>query len=110
MLQKFLTRAIRCEIANLDSDYRVVWIPDSRTEEQRAYRAAVDDLKHAKQCLSSMLLHHGYVWDEKTPTGKLKKASGREHDAWLSGISFNETNHPLPLCFIASYKNAVIPN
>ena len=87
-------RAIRREIANPDSDYSVVWVPDKRTEGQRelvrSYRVAVDDLKRAKQRLSSMLLRHGYVWDERTPTGRLKKASGRAYDRWLDGIGFDD--------------------
>ena len=87
-------RAIRREIANPDSGYSVVWVPDERTEADRdlvrCYRVAVDAAKQAKQRLLMFLLRHGHVWDEKTKAGKPKKAWTRDFERWLDSISFAE--------------------
>ena len=87
-------RAIRREIANPDSGYSVVWVPDERTEAERdlvrCYRVAVDAAKQAKQRLLMFLLRHGHVWDEKTKTGKPKKAWTRGFEKWLDSIGFAE--------------------
>lgn len=87
-------RSIRREIANPDSDYSVVWVPDERTEAERdlcrAYRSAVDECKRARQRLRMFLLRHGHVWDERTRTGGRKKAWTRDFERWLDSISFDE--------------------
>ena len=87
-------RAIRREIANPDSGYSVVWVPDEKTEAERdlvrCYRVAVDTAKHAKQRLLMFLLRHGHVWDERTKSGKPKKAWTRDFGRWLDSISFAE--------------------
>ena len=58
-------RAIRREIANPDSGYSVVWVPDEKTEADRdlvrCYRVAVDAAKQAKQRLLMFLLRHGKI-------------------------------------------------
>ena len=91
---KLDARAIRREIANPDPGYSVVWVPDEKTEAERdlvrCYRVAVDAAKHAKQRLLSFLLRHGHVWDERTRTGRLKKAWTRDFGRWLDSISFSE--------------------
>lgn len=87
-------RSIRREIANPDSDYSVVWVPDERTEAERdlcrAYRCSVDELRRARQRLRMFLLRHGHVWDERTRTGRRKKAWTRDFERWLDSISFDE--------------------
>ena len=87
-------RSIRREIANPDSDYSVVWVPDERTEAERdlcrAYRTAVDTCKRARQRLRMFLMRHGHVWNERTATGRLKKAWTRDFERWLDSISFDE--------------------
>ncbi len=87
-------RAIRREIANPDSGYSVVWVPDEKTEAERdlarCHRVAVDGAKHAKQRLLSFLLRHGHVWDERTRTGRPKKAWTRDFERWLDSIGFAE--------------------
>ncbi len=87
-------RAIRREIANPDSGYSVVWVPDEKTEAERdlarCYRVAVDAAKHARQRLLMFLLRHGHVWDERTKTGRRRKAWTRDFGRWLDSISFAE--------------------
>ena len=87
-------RAIRREIANPDSGYSVVWVPDEKTEAERdlvrCYRVAVDAAKRAKQRLLMFLLRHGHVWDERTGAGRPKKAWTRDFEKWLDSISFAE--------------------
>ncbi len=91
---KLDARAIRREVANPDAGYSVVWVPDERTEAERdlvrCYRVAVERAKRAKQCLLMFLLRHGFVWNEKTKTGRPKKAWTRDFEKWLDGISFAE--------------------
>lgn len=91
---KLDARAIRREIANPDSAHSVVWIPDERTEAERdlvrCYRVAVDSAKQAKQRLLMFLMRRGLVWNERTKSGKPKKAWTREFEGWLDSISFAE--------------------
>ena len=84
-------RAIRREIANPDSGYSAVWVPDEKTEAERdlvrAYRVAVDNVKHAKQRAEMFLLRHGHVWDERAKSGNLKKTWTRAYERWLDSAS-----------------------
>ena len=65
---KLDARAIRREVANPDSGYSVVWVPDEKTEAERdlvrCRRVAVDAAKHAKQRLLMFLQRHGHVWND----------------------------------------------
>lgn len=101
-------RAIRREIANPDSGYSVVWVPDEKTEAERdlvrCYRVAVDSAKHAKQRLLMFLLRHGFVWDEKTRSGRPKKPWTRDHERWLDSISLPEPSAERTL---AAYRRQV---
>lgn len=101
-------RAIRREIANPDPDYSVVWIPDEKTEAERdllrCYRAAVDNVKHAKQRAEMFLLRHGFVWNERTRSGALKKTWTRGYEEWLASISFDE---PAAERAFAAYRRQV---
>ena len=105
---KLDARAIRREIANPDSSYSVVWVPDEKAEAERdlvrAYRVAVDAAKQAKQRLAMFLLRHGFVWNEKTKTGRPKKAWTRDFEKWLDGISFAE---PAAEKAFAAYRRQV---
>ena len=87
-------RAIRREIANPDSGYSAVWVPDEKTEAERdlvrAYRVAVDNVKHAKQRAEMFLLRHGHVWNERAKSGNLKKTWTRDYERWLDSIGFDE--------------------
>lgn len=105
---KLDARAIRREIANPDSGYSVVWIPDEKTEAERdllrCYHVAVDDAKRAKQRLLMFLQRHGHVWNEKTKTGNLKKAWTRDFERWLDSIRFAEPSAERAL---AAYRRQV---
>ena len=87
-------RAIRREIANPDSGYSAVWVPDEKTEAERdlarCHRAAADAVKRAKQRAEMFLLRHGHVWDERTKSGNLKKTWTRGYERWLDSIGFAE--------------------
>lgn len=53
-----------------------VWIPDDECEAARDLARALEDAREevarSKQLLSKFLLRHGYVFDERTPTGRRK--------------------------------------
>lgn len=101
-------RAIRREIANPDRQYSVVWVPDEKTEAERdlvrCHRVAVDAAKHAKQRLLMFLQRHGHVWNEKTASGRPKKAWTREFEKWLDSISFGERSAEMAF---AAYRRQV---
>ena len=105
---KLDARAIRREIANPDSGYSVVWIPDEKTEAERdlvrCYRVAADVVKQAKQRMEMFLLRHGYVWNERTKSGNLKKTWTRAYKQWLDSIGFDE---PSAEKAFASYRRQV---
>jgi transposase len=71
-----------------------VWVPDSECEAARDLaRARADAMsagKRSKQQLTALLLRHGYVWDEKTPTGKRKTTWSSAHLNWIKGIDLGE--------------------
>ena len=75
--------------------YSCVWIPDEQTESVRAllrlrYRMA-DDVKAAKNAISSFLLLRGRCWNKRSPkTGKLKTTWGKEFRQWLASMAFDE--------------------
>ncbi len=87
-------RAIRREAANPDRGYHAVWVPDEATEGLRdlvrCYAVAADGAKRAKQRLLMFLQRHGHVWDERTKTGRRKKAWTRDFERWLDSISLGE--------------------
>ena len=91
---KLDAETIRAAIANPCSKHTCVWIPTEEQEGERElvrlYSRARDDAKRAKQELTSFLLRHGRVWNERTGTGRPKKPSGRAYEAWLNSISFED--------------------
>lgn len=90
-------RAIRREICNPDRGYSVVWVPSEQLEADRnlvrAYRVATDAVKRAKQRLEMFLLENGFVWNERTKRGNLRKTWTRAYEKWLCGISFKEASN-----------------
>jgi transposase len=74
--------------------YTTVWVPDPFCEAARDLartRAdATDAAKRSKQQLSALLLRHGYVWNEKTASGRRKKTWGGEFWSWVEHISLGE--------------------
>ena len=71
-----------------------VWVPDDECEAARdltrALEDARDDLSRSKQRLSKFLLRHGFVFDERTPTGRRKGNWTRAHWSWIESIRFAE--------------------
>lgn len=89
---KLDAKAILREISNPMPRHSCIYIPTQAEEGlrdiSRIYTRAKDDAKRTKQELRSFLLRHGYVWNNKTKTGRLQKPTGRAYNAWLSQISF----------------------
>lgn len=85
---------LRAALLNPASKHTTVWLPtkeqEGRRELSRLSSSVRDELKRKKQALISFLLRHGFVWCEKTKTGRPKQPKGRAWDAWLSSISFND--------------------
>ena len=71
-----------------------VWVPDDECEAARdltrALEDARDDLSRSKQRLSKFLLRHGFVFDERTPTGRRKGNWTRAHWSCIESIRFAE--------------------
>ena len=93
---KLDAKVILREILNPMSGCSRVWIPDAETEAARDLARARQDaakaVKSAKQKVTSLLLRYHYVWDEKTPTGKPKKAWRSDFRKWLGGIDLGDPN------------------
>jgi len=87
-------RAILREIANPASDYSTVEVPDEETEGARdlvrLLFVARDAAKRAKQRLEMFLMRHGWVWLERTRTGRPRKPSGRAWERWLDSVAIGE--------------------
>lgn len=71
-----------------DSSLSKVWLPDEECECMRDLARTYHDLVVAqirlKQQTSALLLRHGYIWNERTLTGKPKATWGKDHNAWLN--------------------------
>lgn len=84
-------KRLAAELLNPANDLARVWLPDEECEGardlSRAYADAVDAMKRAKLQLIAFLLRHGYVYSEKTKTGKWKKTFTRSFYSWLSTLN-----------------------
>jgi len=71
-----------------------VWVPPERVEGLRELAQAMDDLasarEAARQRVNAILCRHGIYWDERTPTGRLKKRWGQVFWNWLRGIELGD--------------------
>ena len=83
--------------------YSKVWVPDQNCEAVRdLIRTRFDvvaALKRAKQQSSALLLRYGYVWNEKTATGNIKKMWGVDFLDWINKISLGEKSADEALAF-----------
>lgn len=65
------------EMCNPASDVSYVWTPDPEVEGARdlarAANTARKEVKSAKQRCAMLLVKHGFVWNERTPGGNLRK-------------------------------------
>ncbi|HHT24200.1 MAG TPA: IS110 family transposase [Clostridiaceae bacterium] len=77
-------------VLNPKTKCRVTWIPDEESEAARdlvrSYYDIVNAVKRSKLQCSSMLLRHGYVWDQRTKTGKLKATWTENYISWVKSI------------------------
>ena len=71
-----------------------VWVPDDECEAARDLTRALEDAREevtrSKQMPSKLLLRHGRVFDEKTPTGHRRKNWTAAHRAWMKAVEFPE--------------------
>lgn len=78
-----------------DSALSKVWMPDEECEGVRdflrSYRDCIDARKRLKQQILALLLRHGFVWNEKTPGGKPKKAWTGAFMKWVTHIDLGST-------------------
>ncbi len=87
-------RRLLSEITKVGGKAKSVYVPSQRTESLRdlirARHDAVKAAKRSKQLASSLLLRYGYVWDEKTPSGRLKKTWGDDYISWARKAEFDQ--------------------
>ena len=71
-----------------------VWVPPEQVEGLRELAQAMDDLacvrEAARQRVNAILCRHGISWDERTPTGRLKKRWGQHFWNWLRSIDLGD--------------------
>jgi transposase len=99
------------ELLNPVCTSSVVWMPDEKLEGirdfLRCYRDASIALKRAKQQTLALLLRHGYVFNEKTPSGKRKTYWSEAFAGWLDSVDLNSEDANDTL---ASYRGAITEN
>lgn len=71
-----------------------VWVPSGQVEGLRELVQAMDDLacarEAARQRVNAILCRHGISWDERTPTGRLKKRWGQRFWNWLRSVELGD--------------------
>ena len=71
-----------------------VWVPPEQVEGLRELAQATGDLacvrEAARQRAGATLCRHGMSWDERTPTGRLKKRWGQHFWNWLRSIDLGD--------------------
>jgi transposase len=96
------------ELVAPHSSLSAVWLPSDECEGMRDLLRACADasgaLRRSKQQLSSLLLRHGWVWNEKTASGNLKATWGADHKRWLDNIELDSEFSNETLSF---YRNCV---
>ena len=75
-------------VTSANSRCRAVWVPSAEAEGARDLVRAYVDLSNALKSLkmqtSAILLRHGFVWDERTASGSLKKTWTRGWLEWAT--------------------------
>jgi transposase len=101
-------RRLLAELLNPVSGLSVVWLPDTECEGVRdllrCYQDASLALRRARQQTTALLLRHGYVFNEKTPTGKAKKNWGAAFMKWLNTVDLGS---PYANAALAHYRLTV---
>lgn len=84
-------KRLLAELLSPDSSCSTVWMPDEECEGERDLVRARHDarqaLERSRLQAGAILLRHGHVWNEKTPSGRLKAAWGRDHARWVGSLS-----------------------
>jgi len=99
------------ELLNPMSTLSRVWLPDTECEGVRdflrCYRDVSDCVRRAKQQTTSLLLRHGIVYNEKTPSGNVKSTWTKDFMKWLDTIDLGtvEANGALSYCLAAVAEN-----
>ena len=69
---------------------REVWVPSEEVEGLRDLAHAAEDAASARESarmrVEGPLCRHGVVWDERAPSGKLRRRWGVAHWAWLDRV------------------------
>ena len=85
-------RRLLMELITPGSSIKRVWMPDEEIEAMRdltrAHADGTDTTKRLKQQRSALLLRQGYVWNERTASGKLRSTNTREFESWLNQVKF----------------------
>lgn len=107
---KYDARAILREMTNPLKTYSTVYIPDERTEAERDLVRTRDKAalrwRRARQELSSFLLRHGYVWNERTASGNIRLTTGHAYKKWLDTISFAEPAAEATFAFLRRHAKS----
>jgi transposase len=81
------------ELISPASSLSKVWMPDTECEGIRDLLRSYSDIKRAlrrsKQQLLALLLRYGWVYNEKTASGRLKRAWTKSFWEWLDKISLS---------------------
>lgn len=87
-------RRLLSEIAKPDGKAKAVYVPSTRIESlrdlTRARHDAVKASKRSKQLVAALLTRYGYIWDERTPTGRPRKAWGAGYIEWARRAEFEQ--------------------
>lgn len=82
------------ELLNPESSISLVWVPDPECEAARdLVRCRLDAtsaMKRSKQHVSSTLMRHGWVWNERTAAGNLRATWSRDYIKWAKSADFGE--------------------
>ena len=88
-------KSLLSAIQTNSSTLSCVYVPSVEAEDARDivryYHSVSQDLRRAKQRLNSFLLRHGFVYNEKTKSGRPKRLWTQDHYRWLKSISFDTT-------------------
>ena len=85
-------RSLLSAIQTKSSTLSCVYIPSVEAEDARdlvrQYQTIAKNLRRSKQALNAFLLRHGFIYNEKTKTGRPKRLWTYEHKRWLKSIKF----------------------
>lgn len=82
------------EMCNPAADMSLVWIPPAEVEGARdlarAASMAAKEARAAKQRCAMLLLKHGFAWNERAASGRLKKTWGVEYRKWARSLDLGD--------------------